>query len=740
MSRIKVPRSGGGWHSIWYTIAAARRVGGFRRMWRALRARNACKTCALGMGGQQGGMTNEAGAFPEVCKKSVQAMAADMSGRIREGFFEEFPFAKLERLSPRELETAGRIVEPLYAGPGDAGYRAISWDEALERVASRMRETPPDDSFFYFSGRSSNEAAFLLQVVARLYGTNNVNNCSFFCHQASGVALKSVLGSGTATIALDDLDHCDFVMVLGANPASNHPRLMRTLMEVRRRGGKVVVVNPLREVGMVSFKVPSDARSLLFGSRISDAYLKPHIGGDIALMYGIAKSLLERGASDAKFIADATEGWDAFATAARGHDWPTIERSSGVARSDIEAIAGMYAQSKAAVLCWTMGMTHHRHGVDNVRMIANLALMRGMVGRPSAGLLPLRGHSNVQGVGSMGVTPALEARVFQAIQERFGVKLPTSAGMDTLACVQRAGEGRVRFALHLGGNLFGSCPDATAARAALGKIDMTVFLSTTLNTGHAHGRGRESLILPVRARDEEAQPTTQESMFSFVRLSEGGPLRHPGPRGEVSLIADLAQRVLGDAPVDFTALAEHANIRRAIAAIVPGYEPIAEMDASKKEFHVGGRVMHQGSFPTKSGQAHFHAPSIPEPVCDRERGELALMTIRSEGQFNTVVYEEEDVYRGQERRDVILMNSNDIARLGLKEDERVTVTSEVGAMHEVIVRAFDIRAGNAAMYYPEANVLVPQSIDQESRTPAFKSVAVRVTRSGRLPLLDRQVR
>jgi len=757
-----MPKSGGGWHSIWYTLAAAHRVGGLRRMFRALRTRNACKTCALGMGGQQGGMTNEAGAFPEVCKKSVQAMAADMAGRVRESFFDEFPFAKLERLTPRELEAAGRIVEPLYAGPGDAGYRAIPWDEALERVAARMRETTPDESFFYFSGRSSNEAAFLLQVVARLYGTNNVNNCSYFCHQASGVALKSVLGSGTATIALDDLDHCDFVMVLGANPASNHPRLMRTLMEVRRRGGTVAVVNPLREVGMVNFKVPSDPRSLLFGSRIADLYVQPHIGGDIALMYGIAKSLLERGASDAKFIdarstgasaigaqstgasaidakfiTDATEGWDAFESAVRAHAWSTIERSSGVARSDIEQLAQRYAQSKAAVLCWTMGMTHHRHGVDNVRMIANLALMRGMVGQPSAGLLPLRGHSNVQGVGSMGVTPALEARVFRAIEQRFGVKLPTSEGMDTLACVRRAGEGRVRFAWHLGGNLFGSSPDATAARAALAQVDMTVFLSTTLNTGHAHGRGRESLILPVRARDEESQPTTQESMFNFVRLSEGGPARHPGPRGEVSVIADVARRVLGDEPVDFTALAEHANIRRAIAAIVPGYEPIGDIDEKKKEFHVGGRVLHGATFATKSGRARFHAPAIPEPVCDRDAGMLALMTIRSEGQFNTVVYEEEDVYRGQERRDVILMSAMDIERLGLRTDERVTVTSDVGAMEGMLVRAFAITPGNAAMYYPEANVLVPQVTDAESRTPAFKSVAVRVTRSGRLPVLAR---
>jgi len=689
------------------------------------------------MGGQQGGMTNEAGRFPEVCKKSVQAMAADMSGKIRDGFFEEFPFAKLERLSPRELETAGRIVEPLYAAPGDAGYRAITWDDALDRIAARLRETPPDDSFFYFSGRSSNEAAFLLQVVARLYGTNNVNNCSYFCHQASGVALKSTLGSGTATVTLDDLDQCDFVMVLGANPASNHPRLMRTLMEVRRRGGVVAIVNPLREVGLERFKVPSDVRSMLFGSRVSDLYVQPHIGGDIALMYGVAKTLLDRGIRDARFIEESTEGWPAFEAAVRAAEWPAIECSSGVARADIERLGDAYAASKAAVLCWTMGMTHHRHGVDNVRMIVNLALMRGMVGRPSAGLLPLRGHSNVQGVGSMGAVPALDAKVLGAIESRFGVSLPSKPGMDTLACVQRAGEGRVGVALHLGGNLFGSCPDATAARAGLGRIGMTVFMSTTLNTGHAHGRGRESIIVAVRARDEESQSTTQESMFNFVRLSDGGPARHEGPRGEVSVIAAIARRVLGDSKYDFTALEQHANIRALIAEIVPGYAPIGNIDATRKEFHVGGRVRHAASFGTASGRAKFTAPAFPETVCNRDAGEFALMTIRSEGQFNTVVYEEEAVYRGQERRDVVLMHASDMQRIGLVNDDRLTVRSTIGEMRGLRARSFEIRPGNVAMYYPEANELVPQSIDPESRTPAFKSVSVSIARESSLPVMGK---
>ncbi len=730
---MKPPTSAGGWPAIWYTVRKARAAGGLLRMTRALRSRNACKTCALGMGGQRGGMVNEAGRFPEVCKKSVQAMAADMQGRIREGFFDEFDFDRLERLSPRELEASGRLTEPLYAGPGDRSYRPIPWEDALDRIATKMRATTPDDSFFYFSGRSSNEAGFLLQLVARLYGTNNINNCSFFCHQASGVGLASVTGSGTATITLEDIDRCDLIFLIGGNPASNHPRLMRSLMDLKRRGGKVIVINPLREVGLVNFRVPSDLRSLLLGTPIADEYLQPHIGGDIALLTGIARALLGAGAIDEGFVSAHAEGWEAFREAVEAATWPGIERASGIDRAAIERAARLYAASSATIFCWTMGITHHIHGVDNVRMIANLAMCRGMLGRPGRGLLPLRGHSNVQGMGSIGATPQLKEAVLRALEERFGVTLPTTPGMDTLACIRAAADDRVRFALALGGNLYGSCPDAAAARGALRRIDMSIFLSTTLNTGHIHGRGRESIILPVLARDEEQQATTQESMFNYVRLSDGGPRRLEGPRSEVEVIASLAERALAPrAPLDFASMRRHRTIREAIAAVIPGYERIGAIDEAG-EFHIAGRTFHEPRFATPSGKARFHA--VPIPPGDPGEDRLRLMTIRSEGQFNTVVYEEEDIYRGQERRDVILMNAADMERLGLSRDDLVTVASDLAAM-QVRARPFDIPAGNAAMYYPEANAIVPQTIDEASRTPSFKNVAVTVRKARSLPVMS----
>lgn len=704
-------------------------------MWRALSSRNACKTCALGMGGQAGGMVNEAGRFPEVCKKSVQAMAADMRGAVREGFFEEFGFDQLSRLSSRELEAAGRLTRPLHAGPGDRSYRAIGWDEAIARIGSRLRETKPERSFFYSSGRSSNEAAFLLQLFARLYGTNNVNNCSYFCHQASGVGLQSAIGSGTATVALEDVAGCDLVFVIGGNPASNHPRFMRTLVDLKRAGGTVVVVNPLREVGLVNFRVPSDVRSLLFGSKIADEYVMPHIGGDIAFLMGMAKCVVELGAADEGFVRERCEGWEEFGESVRRTTWDEIERASGVERAQIERVGKRYAAARSAIFCWTMGITHHEHGVDNVRMIANVALMRGMIGRPGAGLLPLRGHSNVQGVGSMGVTPGLSEEVARRLRERFGVELARTPGLDTLGSMRAADAGEIDFAWRLGGNLYGSCPDAGTAGRALSKIGMTVDMSTALNTGHVHGRGRESMILPVLARDEEPQATTQESMFSYVRLSEGGAARHEGPRSEVSVIAAVARRALGDGgPIDFESMEKHATIRGAIAAIVPGYGAIGEMDRTGREFHVEGRALRGVKFKTANGLARFHAVSLPTKRGGA--GELRLMTMRSEGQFNTVVYEEEDVYRGQERRDVILMNASDMKEMGLREDDRVTVKSEAGEMRSILVREFDVRAGNAAMYYPEANVLVEWRADEGSKTPAFKNVVVRVTKEVRLPVVE----
>ncbi len=723
---MKKVKSGGGWPAIRYTLRKARESGGLWKMWRAMRSKNACKTCALGMGGQRGGMVNEIGGFPEVCKKSLQAMAADMQGAIRPEFWETWSLPQMQKFSPRELEHCGRLSQPVILEQGKQYYRTIPWDEAIQRIVNKLRAIEPDDSFWYFSGRSSNEAGFLLQLFARLYGTNNVNNCSYYCHQASGVGLASSIGSGTASVVLEDLEHCDMVILIGGNPASNHPRLMTSLMKLRRRGGRVIVINPVRETGLVNFRIPSDVRSMLFGSKIASTYIQPHIGGDLALLAGIAKSLVEQGLHDRAFLQNHCEGSEAWLANIAASSWEEIEQGSGVDRPTIADLASQYGSSTKVIFAWAMGITHHENGVQNVQAIANLAMAGGMLGKPHTGLMPIRGHSNVQGIGSVGVTPQLKDEIYSRLTDELGVQLPTTPGMDTMACMIAADERRLKFGLCLGGNLYGSNPDSSFARQALSRLDMLVYLSTTLNTGHAHGLAKESIILPVLARDEEPYATTQESMFNFVRLSDGGKERFEGPRGEVHLIADLAGQTLGDSKaIQWSSMRDAANIRQMIARAIPGFSRIGEMDRTKEEFQIDGRTFHTPEFPTKSGRAILHCHAIP-PL-KGEAGEFRLMTVRSEGQFNTVVYEEIDLYRGQERRDLVLLNPEDIARMGLKNDQPVRVTNSTGTVGPVLARGFEeIRAGNALMYYPEANELVPRHSDPASRTPAFKNVLVRI--------------
>jgi molybdopterin-dependent oxidoreductase alpha subunit len=728
---MKIPGSGGGWQAIAYTLRTARRVG-ILNLWRAMRTKNTCKTCALGMGGQQGGMRNEKGHFPEFCKKSLQAMAADMQGKIEERFFEQYSIAQMQGFSPREMEMMGRITWPLYAGPGDTHYRPILWDEALAMIAAKLKEVSPREAFFYSSGRSSNEAGFLLQLFARVYGTNHVNNCSYYCHQASGVGLGESIGQGTATIELEDLEHCDLFFLIGGNPASNHPRLMSSLMRLRRRGGKIIVINPVREPGLVNFKVPSDVRSMLFGSEMASLYLQPTIGGDIALLSGIAKAILAREGADGVFIAEHTEGFEEVRRQVESLSWEEIEKASGISREQIEKAAEIYAQAKNAVLGWTMGITHHEHGVENVQWIVNVALLRGMVGKKHAGLLPIRGHSNVQGLGSIGVTPALKKAVMERLTN-LGVRMPEFEGYDTMAAMKACERGEMKFGLALGGNLYGANPDATFVGEALSKLDLLVYMSTTLNIGHARGLGKATLILPVLPRDEEPQPTTQESMFNFVRLSDGGAARHAGPRSEISIMSDIALQTCGEGgPVDWRLAADHAHLRQLIAQIVPGWEKIGAIDTTKEEFHLEERLLHRPAFKTASGKAQFKAHSIPK-LAELEKNQVRVMTVRSEGQFNTVVYEEEDIYRGQDGRDVILMNPADMARMGLKEEQRVTVSNEVGEMRNIRVKAFDIALGCALMYYPEANALVSTAVDPRSKTPGFKSAVARVIPSNVAP-------
>src|SRR2546422_7949494 len=434
MARPRVA-AGGGLAAVAYVLRKGREAGGLLRLYRRLRSRNACKTCALGMGGQQGGMVDEAGRFPEVCKKSVQAQAGDMPAPIAERYFRATPVAALERLGSAELERLGRLAFPLVAADGDTHFRRVSWAEALDRAGAALRAAPPEEVFFSSSGRSSNEAAFLMQLAARAWGTPNVHNCSFYCHNASSVALTQVYGSGTASVGLEDLATADLALVAGANPASNHPRLVGQLVALRRRRGSVIVVNPLRELGLVRFRVPSDWRSMLFGSTVSDLYIQPHVGADVALFKALLKGVVEAGGVDRAFVAAHTSGWEAVEADLVATPWPVLVDASGVTRSEIERAAAMLLRARGGIFLWAMGLTHHAHGVDNVLALANLALSLGWRGRPGCGLLPIPGHSNVQGVGSVGVTPQLKAAFAASMEQLYGIPTARTVGLDTYASI-----------------------------------------------------------------------------------------------------------------------------------------------------------------------------------------------------------------------------------------------------------------------------------------------------------------
>lgn len=716
-------KAAGGFAAMKYVLAKGRSVGTIA-LYKRMRSKNACKTCALGMGGQQGGMVNEAGHFPEVCKKSVQAQAADMGKTVTEADLRRLGVDDLAALTSAQAEALGRLTFPIVCAPGDTHFRRASWDDAMQLAANAFATTTPDRTFFYASGRSSNEAAFLLQIVARSYGTNNVNNCSYYCHQASGVALSSIYGSGTSSVSLDDLASTELALVIGANPASNHPRLITQLVNLRKRGGKVIVINPLSELGLKRFRVPSQATSLALGSRVSDLYLQPHIGGDIPLMVALLKGVIESGAVDNDFVTNRADNWGAVREAALAADWDELVERSGVPKAQIDECVQLLGNAKSAVFMWAMGLTHHTHGVDNIRALANLAMSRGFLGAPGSGLMPIRGHSNVQGVGSVGVAPQLKEAFARSLRDKYGITAPNDSGLDTYACMQAAHAGHIDTALMLGGNLWGSNPDSHWSSEALSRIGTSISLTTKLNQGHFNGRAATTIILPVLARDEEPDATTQESMFNFVRLSDGGgPAVHGEMRSEVAILSDLAERILPRDRFDWSIITSHDSLRRAIADTVPGYAALGDIADTKKEFEIPNRIFHDGVFPTASGRAAFHDVKIPDNT--RPVDGFTMMTIRSEGQFNTVVYEEEDLYRGTTRRDVIMMAAADVAKLGLREGDAVTVRSATGSL-DVVIAEVDIRPGNTAMYYPEANVLVDRAIDPESLTPAFKSIAVTV--------------
>ncbi|HMW46662.1 MAG TPA: FdhF/YdeP family oxidoreductase [Cellvibrionaceae bacterium] len=713
---------GGGFHALHSVLHYAWQIGPFK-LWQSLRSKNACKACAFGTGGQNGGLKNEAARSFEVCNKNIQAHTSDIRPGIPAQYFLQTPISAMARLSGKKMEALGRLTLPLYKPAGAKHYSPLSVDEAINLAASRLKAIKPERSFFYASGRSSNEAAFALQLLARLYGTNHINNCSYYCHQASGVGLKACLGTSTATVTFEDLNLADCIFVWGANPASNHPRFVKLLLQARRRGVKVVVINPAQEAGLLRFASPSDWRSMLAGgSQVSSLYIQPHLGGDSALMAAMAKLLIEQNALNEGFIANYTEGFDEFKTAISALNWDDLIAQAGVSYEQIKTLVNLYQNSERCIFAWSMGLTHHTQGVGNIEGLAALALLRGQIGKPGAGLLPLRGHSNIQGTGSMGFTPQLQASTLAALEQQLGFNLTQAAGLDSMACMQAAHDGQMDALVGLGGNLWAANPDTAFTREALNRIGFKCFLTTTLNHSHVEGIDGEVVIFPVRARDEEAAPTSQESMFNFVRLSDGGIERFPQLLSEIDIIARIGQQLINAAQFDFGLLKNPKTLRQWIAKVIPGYQALAKVDENKQEFTVGGRILHSPEFATASGKAQFKFSPLPI----YEAG-YRLTSVRSEGQFNSIIYHEQDAYREQTERWVVMMHPEDMAKEGLKENQTINLTTATGSMQALKVKPYNIRPGNLMVYYPEANQLIPRAVDTRSKTPGFKSVVVRLS-------------
>lgn len=730
----KLPDAGGGLPVIEYWAEHTLSIEGLK-LWKTLLHKSACLSCSWGTGGQAGGFTNEEGEKLQRCMKSVEAISAEIQPPISNNFFDTQSREQLQQLTSLEADKLGRWSFPVILSQGSTHYQRISWDE-IYQLAETAFKTTPEKVASYSSGRSSNEAAFLLQLMMRALGSNNLADCSDLCHAPSTFGLKQIFGTGTSMVSLKGLKETDCVVLAGSNASYNHPRLMNELIKLRKRGGKVVVINPVKERGLVKFASPAFIKSLLTGSDIASIYLQPIPGSDVALFVGIQKSLIEQGKINQEFLEAHAEKWSEVLSYANSTSWSTITETCGVSQAEIEAAAQIIGSSPKVVFAWAMGITQQQNGVDNVSSIANTALLTGNVGKFGAGLMPVRGHSNVQGFGSMGVTVRLKKEIQQSLEKLLGRSLSRVPGYDTQALIEAAEAGKVETLVCLGGNLYGANPDSNKVKRALGKIKTIIYVATKPNLGHFHGLAQQTIVIPVFNRFENPHKTTVESGNNFVRLNDEGQthLQDSDLIAEVDFLTELAHRLHGDNPIDWRKLQDTKYVRQLIAQTIPGYEKIGEIDETKEEFTIGGRIFEQPRFPTPSGKAMMFVTTLPQlslpqaqefDVTNHTHGiVVALMTGRSYSQHNTVVYKTEDKYRGITHRHCILMNRADAESAGLQEHQRVTVKGNASQLDNIEIIYGEVRQGAALMFYPEVNVIFNAPVESRCGTPAFKRVPV----------------
>ncbi|MET9102904.1 FdhF/YdeP family oxidoreductase [Streptomyces antibioticus] len=681
----------------------------------------------------------------EFCENGAKAVAEEATlRRVTPEFFAAHPVADLAGRSGYWLGQQGRLTHPMYLPEGGTHYEPVTWERAFDIVAEETAAlASPDEAVFYTSGRTSNEAAFLYQLFARELGTNNLPDCSNMCHESSGSALSETIGIGKGSVLLDDLHRADLIIVAGQNPGTNHPRMLSALERAKAGGAKIISVNPLPEAGLERFKNPQTPKGLTTGAALTDLFLQIRIGGDQALFRLLNKLVLEtEGAVDRQFVDAHTHGYEEFAAAARAADWDETLAATGLTRAEIERALEMVLASERTIVCWAMGLTQHKHSVPTIREVVNFLLLRGNIGRPGAGVCPVRGHSNVQGDRTMGIFERPAPAFLDALEKEFGFAPPRAHGFDVVRAIRALRDGEAKLFFAMGGNFVSASPDTDVTEAAMRRARLTVHVSTKLNRSHVV-TGARALILPTLGRTERdvqgggEQFVTVEDSMGMVHASRGR-LAPASPHllSEPAIVCRLARRVLGENSgtpwEEFEK--DYATIRDRIARVIPGFEDFNTRVARPGGFTLPHAPRDERRFPTATGKANFTAAPVEYP--ELPEGRLLLQTLRSHDQYNTTVYGLDDRYRGiKNGRRVVLVNAEDARALGFADGAYVDL---VGEWRDGVERrapgfrvvVYPTARGCAAAYYPETNVLVPLDATADtSNTPASKSVVVRLEQS-----------
>lgn len=681
----------------------------------------------------------------EFCENGAKAVAEEATlRRVTPEFFARHPVSDLAGRSGYWLGQQGRLTHPVYLPEGGDHYEPVTWERAFDIVAEEIDAlSSPDEAVFYTSGRTSNEAAFLYQLFARELGTNNLPDCSNLCHESSGSALSETIGVGKGSVLLEDLYQADLIIVAGQNPGTNHPRMLSALEKAKANGARIISVNPLPEAGLERFKNPQTAKGLTAGTALNDLFLQIRLGGDQALFRVLNKLILQTpGAVDEDFVREHTHGFEEFAETARAADWDEALTATGLTREDIERCLRMVLESERIIVCWAMGLTQHKHSVPMIREIVNFLLLRGNIGRPGAGVCPVRGHSNVQGDRTMGIFERPAPAFLDALEKEFGFAPPREHGYDVVRAIRALRDGRAKVFFAMGGNFVSASPDTEVTEAAMRRARLTVHVSTKLNRSHTV-TGARALILPTLGRTERdvqdggEQFVTVEDSMGMVHASRGR-LEPAGPQllSEPSIVCRLARRVLGaDSVVPWEEFEkDYATIRDRIARVVPGFEDFNARVARPGGFALPHAPRDERRFPTATGRANFTAAPVEYPKVPE--GRLLLQTLRSHDQYNTTIYGLDDRYRGiRNGRRVVLVNPEDARALGHADGSYVDLVGEWKDGVERRAPGFRVvhyptARGCAAAYYPETNVLVPLDATADtSNTPASKSVVVRLEQS-----------